>query len=97
MGKRIIVCGHPVDRCDRPQCTGKVIGSAVAHNADGANRQDCDEGLPDLVIEAVLADLVDEHRIGAAQDVQLFAGDLSGAADRQAGAGEGVPTDEAGG
>ena len=28
---------------------------------------------------------------------KLFARDLSGAADRQAGAGEGVPTDEAGG
>ena len=34
-------------------------------------------------------------RVGLAQDVELFAGDLAGAADREAGAGEGVAADEA--
>ena len=94
MRKRIIVCGHPVDRCDRPQRAGKVIGSAVANNADGANGQDGDEGLPDLVIEPVLANLIYINRIGSAQNVEFLAGNFSRAADRKAGARKGVATDE---
>ncbi len=42
----------------------------------------------------MFADLVDEDRVGLAQDLQLVAGDFAGAADRQAGAGEGVAADE---
>ena len=82
-GKRIIVCGHPVDRRDSPQCTGKVISSAVAHNADGANRQDRDESLPDLVVETVLTNLIDINRIGAAQNFEFLAGNFSRASGLQ--------------
>ena len=44
----------------------------------------------------MFADLVDEHRVRLAQDHQFLAGDLAGAADGKAGAGEGVAADEAG-
>ena len=41
------------------------------------------------------ADLVEVDRVGLAQDRELLAGDLAGAADGEAGAGEGVAADEA--
>ncbi len=84
----------PSTECHRAQRAGKIIGAPVAHHADGAHRQDGDEGLPDFVIQPVFADLVDIDRIGLAQNLQLFAGDLAGAADGKAGAGEGVAADE---
>ena len=71
-----------------------VVGAAVAHDADGADRQEDGEGLPDGVVEAVAADLVEIDGVGLAQDRELVAGDLAGAADREAGAGEGVAADE---
>ncbi len=97
MGEGVIIGRHPVDRCDGAQGAGEVIGASVAHDTDGAHRQNCDEGLPDFIIQPVFADLVDVDRISLAQDLEFFAGDLAGAADRKAGAREGVAADEAGG
>ena len=97
MGERIVIRRHPVHRRDRAQRKRIVIGAPVAHHAHGAHRQNGGKGLPDLVIKPVLADLVDINRIGPAQDVQLFARDLAGAADGQTRTGEGVSADKAGG
>ena len=46
------------------------------------------------VVEAGLADLVDEDRVGLAQDVELVAVDGAGHADREARAGERMAADE---
>mgnify|MGYP000520507625 CR=1 FL=1 len=95
MGEGIVVGGHAVDARHGAERAGIVVGATVAHHAHGAHRQERHEGLPDLVVEPVAADLVDIDRIGPAQDLELLAGDLAGAADREAGAGEGMAADEA--
>ena len=72
-----------------------VVGAVVAHDADGAHGEEDGEGLPDRVVEAVAADLVEIDGVGLAEDRELLAGDGAGAADGEAGAGEGVAADEA--
>ena len=47
-----------------------------------------------VVVEAGLADLVDIDGVGVAQDVELFPGDVAGAADGEARARERVAADE---
>ena len=64
------VGGHAVGRGDGAQRADVVVGAGVAHHADGAHRQQHGEGLPDLVVEAGLADLVEEDGVGLAQDLQ---------------------------
>ena len=95
MAEGVVIRRHAIDRGDRPQRQRIVIGPPVAHHADGTHRQNGGEGLPDLVIKPMLADLVDVNRIGPAQDIQLFGGDFPRAADRQTRTGEGVAADEA--
>ena len=73
MSKGIEVRRHAVDRGHGAQRADEVVGAAVAHDADGLHRQQHGEGLPDLVVEAGLADLVEIDRVGLAQDVELFA------------------------
>jgi hypothetical protein len=41
--------------------------------------------LPDVIVEAGAADLLDEDFVGEAQDVELLGRDLARAADRKAG------------
>ena len=94
MGERIVIRRHPIDGRDRPQRTGEIIGAPVAHHTHGTDGQDGHEGLPDVIVKPVFADLVDIDRIRLAQDLKLLAGDLSGAANRKAGAGERVASDE---
>ena len=94
MTERVVIGGHAVDRCDGAEGTGVVICAPVAHDADRPHRQDCDKGLPDLVIKPVLADLVDVDGIGLAQDIKLGTGDFAGAADGKTGAGKWVAPDE---
>jgi hypothetical protein len=66
----------------------------VAHHADGLHRQQHGKGLPDLVVETVLPDLVDIDGVRVAEDVELFLRDVAGAADGEAGARERVAADE---
>ena len=86
--------GHAVDRGDGAQRADEFVGAAVAHDADGLHRQQHGEGLPDGVVEAGLADLVEIDRVGLAQDFELFAGDAAGAADGEARSREGMAADE---
>ena len=76
--------GHAVDRGDGAQRADEFVGAAVAHHADRLHRQQHGKGLPDRVVEAGLADLVEIDGVGLAQDLELFAGDAARAADRQA-------------
>mmetsp|Transcript_5355 Transcript_5355/g.8426 ORF Transcript_5355/g.8426 Transcript_5355/m.8426 type:complete len:450 (-) Transcript_5355:1154-2503(-) len=97
VAERIIICGHPIHGGDGAQRAGIVIGAPVAHHPHGLDRKDRDKGLPNLVVKPMLADLIDIDRIGLAQDVELGARNLAGTADREAGTGEGVSADKAGG
>ena len=69
MGKRIVIRSHPINRGHRAQGAGVVVGTAIAHHANGAHGQDRDKGLPDLIIQPVFPNLVDVDRICFAQDV----------------------------
>ena len=71
-----------------------VVGAAVAHHAHRAHGQQHREGLPDLVVEASLADLVEVDHVGLAQDVEFLAADGAGDADGEARSGEGVAAHE---
>ena len=86
--------GHAVDRGDGAQGADEFVGAAIAHDADGLDRQQHGKGLPDGVVEAGLADLVEIDGIGFAQDFELFAGDAARAADGEARTREGVAADE---
>jgi hypothetical protein len=66
-----------------------IVGAAVAHDADGLHRQQHGEGLPDLVVEAGLADFVEIDGVGLAQDVELLARDLAGQRMARPGPGNG--------
>src|SRR5258708_30681942 len=88
--ERVIVGGHAVGRSDRPQRADVIVGAPVAHDADALHRQQYGEGLPDRVVEAGGADLLEIDRVGLAQDVELLAGDLAGNADGEVGFREGM-------
>src|SRR5205085_11186619 len=92
--EREIVGGHPVGRGHRAQGADKIVGAAVAHHADAPDRQQHGKGLPDRVVETGVADFFEEDRVGLAQDVQFYAGDLAGDADRQTRTREWVTVDE---
>ncbi len=51
----------------------EIIGAEIAHDADGAHRQQHREGLPDVVVEPGAADFLDEDIVGEPQDVELVA------------------------
>src|SRR3546814_1098592 len=86
------VCSSDLDGAQR---TDEVVGAVVAHDADGLHRQKHGEGLPDRVVKAGLADFVEIDCIRLAQDVELFAGYGTGAADCETRTRERVAADEA--
>ena len=75
--------GHAVGRGDGAKRADEIVGPGVAHDADGLDRQKHGEGLPDGVVEAVVADFVEVDGVGAAQDFDLFRRHLAGDPDRQ--------------
>ncbi|MNS70317.1 hypothetical protein D3C72_1036590 [compost metagenome] len=66
------VGGHEVDGLDGAQRNDPVIFAAIAHDADGAHRQEDGERLADLVVEVGLAQLFDKDRIGLAQQIAVL-------------------------
>src|SRR3546814_18294088 len=73
-------------------CSSDLV--AVAHHPHRAHRQQHRERLPDRVIETRIADFFEIDRVGLAQDIAAFLGDLAGDADREAGAGKRMAADE---
>jgi hypothetical protein len=43
--ERVVAGGHVVDRRDGTQRAGLIVGAAVAHHADGADRQQHSEAV----------------------------------------------------
>src|SRR6218665_1963660 len=62
------VGGHAVGRGDRAQGQDVFVGAGVAHDAYRLDRQQHGEGLPDLVVEAGVADLFQIDGVGVLQD-----------------------------
>ena len=83
MRERVVIRRHAIRRGHRPERADMVIGPVIAHDTDRLDRQQHGEGLPDRVVEAGLADLVEIDRIGLAQDRQALGRDLAGDADRE--------------
>ena len=71
-----------------------LVGAGVAHDADGAHRQQHRERLPDGVVQAGEADLLEEDGVGLAQHVEALPGDLAEDAHGEAGAGKRMAADE---
>ena len=90
VGGHRVVGGHRADDDDR------AVGALVALHADRADVGQDAERLPQLAVQAGLADLVLQDVVGVAQEVQALLGRLAADdADRQAGAGERLAPDEA--
>ena len=67
--RRAAVRGHAVAEVTARSAQHVLVGARVAHDADGAHRQQHGEGLPDGVVQAGVADLLEEdaRRPGAAR------------------------------
>ena len=74
------VGGHGVFGGDGAEGADFFVGAFVALDADGADGQQVDEGLPDVAVEAGLGDLVDEDGVGFAEGVEALSGDGADAA-----------------
>src|SRR3984885_7096797 len=90
----IEVGGHAIDRGHRAQRTDRIVGASVAHHADCAHGQQHGEGLPDVVVEARLADLVEKDSVGLAENIELLAGDGPRAAHGKTWPWKGMTADE---
>ena len=78
-------------RCD----AGPVKGALAVFDAGGFEVRNDGEILPYFAFEAVLCELLAENGVGFADSFEAVAGDGAGAADAQAGAGEGLAVDHA--
>ena len=74
----IEVRGHAVVGCDGAKGADEIVRAAVAHDADGAHRQEHCKRLPDRVVEPGLPDLVEVDGVGLPEDRQLLARDRAG-------------------
>ena len=81
---------HEVGRRDTAQGQGVVIGSEVAHDADGAVVGEDGKVLIDVALHAGIGDFFAEDGIGIAEDVQFFFGDFTHDADGQTRTREGL-------
>ena len=61
------VGGHAVDGGNGAEGADMVIAAAIAHYAYGFDGEEDGEGLPDLVVEAGIADLFKVDGIGFAE------------------------------
>ena len=95
VGQRCPGGRHAVGRVDGTQGHDVLVGALVAHDADAPDRQKHDAGLPYFVVEAVVAQALDEDVVGFLEDADFLGGDVAEDAHAQAGAGEGMAADEA--
>ena len=82
--------GHAVGRGDGAERADVLGGAVVAHHPHGAHGGEHGKGLPDIVVQSDLADLVQIDRVGLAQDVVLFARDFAWHADGKPRPGKGM-------
>src|SRR6478672_10123029 len=81
--ERINVRGHAIERGDRTKAANIFVGAVIAHDSDRSHGKQHRERLPDRIIEASVADLLEIDGVRLAQDVAFFLRDLSRTADRE--------------
>ena len=77
-----VISSHSIRACYSADAYGVVIGSFVAlyaYRADSCRQYS--EGLPDIIVEAMLFDDVSDDEISSAEDVESFRGDFADDAD----------------
>src|SRR5205807_1030880 len=84
------VGGHGIVAGDGAYDDRVGVGALVAHDADAADDRQHGEALPQLAVEAGPLDLLDDHGVGPAQDLQALGGDGSDDAHGQARPREGL-------
>ncbi len=85
---------HAVDARDGAEREDVLVRPPVAHDADRLHRQQHRERLPDLVVEAARAQLVEPDRVGLPQHGEGGGRDGAEDADGEAGTGERVAPDD---
>src|SRR5690606_24485748 len=85
---------HPVARLDDAKRDDVLVGPLVAHHSHGLDREEHREGLPDVRVVAIGANLLLDDRIGRAKDLEALARHLAENADREPGTGEGLAIDD---
>src|SRR5829696_5598775 len=88
------VCGHRVVGGDSPDDDGVGVGPRVAHDADGVDRRQYGEALPQLAVEACVSYLVLQHGVGLAKNREPLCRDVPYDPDREPWPGERLPPDE---
>ena len=86
--------GHKVRGRHRTQRQRVIVGTAVAHDADGAHIRERREILAHGVLQSALRYLVAENVVRFSENVQLLFRDLADDADAEAGAGERLALDK---
>ena len=87
--------GHEVDGVDGAERYGVVVGSLVAHDADGAHVGEGGEVLAiGLFVEAGVGDLLAVDGVGVLHDADFLGGDFADDADAEARAREWLAEDE---
>lgn len=89
--------GHCVGGDDGADADDVIIGTLIAHDADGLHTGKDGEVLPDGTVKTGFCYLIAEDVIGLTEYVKLFFGDIAEDTDGKTGAGEGLPPDEGGG
>lgn len=94
VGEMAPVGGHTVDGFDGAERDDALIGAFVAHHTDGLNWKEHASGLPDFVVEVVVAEALNEDVVDVLEDADFLGGDVAQDADGEAWPGEGVAADE---
>ena len=84
VGQARPVGGHRVLGRDRADHDRVAVGALVALDADRADRRQHGEALPELAVEAGAAHLLEQDRVGLAEDLEPLARDLADDPDREA-------------
>ena len=93
-GEAEVVGGHAVGTGNSADAYGVVVGSFVAlyaYGTDGCGENG--EGLPDIIVEAVLFDNVSDNEVCTAENIQSFRSDFADDANGKARAREGLTVD----
>src|SRR5215207_8923397 len=88
------VCGHRVVGGDGPNHNRVGVGPRVAHDADGVDRRQYGEALPQLAVEACVSYLILQHGVGLAKDLEPLRRDVPYDPDREPWPRERLPPDK---
>ena len=94
MSEPVIIRRHAIDAGDGSEDARMVVCPPIAHNADRPYWKKNCKSLPDLVVQAVASDLLQQDFIGISKYLELSFGDFAEAANGESGSGEGVPGEE---